>query len=185
MIRMRPSKNQIRFLIALAAGYAISTGNVFAQYYNQPTPRIALQQSIGSSETIDLTGDAPEEKSASDRVSSEATLPAKSKKEFLADKIDSDSKGSIQPLGRTIPSWQLPTGSNNCNYSACNLPPQPQVPAGRCAPCLTAIDCANSRAPQQWCDALPYDFQPLRHGEHIGPVRIPLQLTIDCESEIN
>ncbi len=132
MIRMRPSKNQIRFLIAVAAGYAISTGNVFAQYYNQPTPRIALQQSIGSSETIDLTGDAPEEKSASDRVSSEATLPAKSKKEFLADKIDSDSKGSIQPLGRTIPSWQLPTGSNNCNYSACNLPPQPQVPAGRC-----------------------------------------------------
>ncbi|MCC6510100.1 MAG: polysaccharide biosynthesis/export family protein [Pirellulaceae bacterium] len=73
----------------------------------------------------------------------------------------------------TAQSWQLPIQYNRCNFSACNLPPQPEAPQGRCQPCIRAIDCANSPYPQRWCDALPYNFGPLAHGEHNGPVRLP------------
>lgn len=83
------------------------------------------------------------------------------------------------PVGDAVASqsavhtWQVPLASGNCNYSACNLPPQSPVVGGACQPCMTAIDCADSCSPQRWCDARPYDFGPLRHGEHLGPVRLP------------
>ncbi len=77
------------------------------------------------------------------------------------------------PSQTAPPTWQLPIQYNRCNYSVCNLPPQPDAPLGRCQPCIRAVDCANSPYPQKWCDALPYNFGPLGHGEHVGPVRLP------------
>ncbi|MGN6545174.1 MAG: polysaccharide biosynthesis/export family protein [Aureliella sp.] len=72
-----------------------------------------------------------------------------------------------------VTAWQLPIASSHCNYSACNLPPQPTTAGGGCQPCMTAIDCADSTYPQRWCDARPYNFGPLRQGEHLGPIRLP------------
>ena len=68
-----------------------------------------------------------------------------------------------------------PGTSNHCGYSVCNLPPQPQVNAGRCQACSVGIDCADNcgAQPQTWADLHRYDFQPLAHGEHVGPVRLP------------
>ncbi len=70
-------------------------------------------------------------------------------------------------------------GINRCGYSVCNLPPQPQVTPGRCQPCTVAVDCADNRPGhrQNWRDLHRYRFQPLAHGEYLGPVRLPA--TID------
>jgi len=53
-------------------------------------------------------------------------------------------------------------------------PQQPTgVTSGACQPCITAIDCALGPAGEKrWCDAQGIDFQPLWHGEYIGPVRL-------------
>lgn len=66
-------------------------------------------------------------------------------------------------------------GLNRCNYSVCNIPAQPQAPQGRCQACMLGIDCADNCGGnrQTWSDLHPYQFQPLAHGEHIGPVRLP------------
>jgi len=54
-------------------------------------------------------------------------------------------------------------------------PQQPTgVTSGACKPCITGIDCAQDPyGEKRWSDARPIDFQPLWHGEYIGPVRLP------------
>lgn len=59
-------------------------------------------------------------------------------------------------------------------FSVHNPPPQPQVSAGRCQPCTVAVDCAdNCGGYQNWKDLHRYPFQPLAHGEFLGPIRLP------------
>ncbi len=66
---------------------------------------------------------------------------------------------------------------DRCGFSACNAPTQPQVAAGRCQPRTVAIDCAdNCCGAQGWRDLHPYPFQPLAHGEYLGPTRLPATL---------
>ncbi|MGN6134640.1 MAG: polysaccharide biosynthesis/export family protein [Aureliella sp.] len=84
-----------------------------------------------------------------------------------------DSMTPTAPVPPAPLDWQLPITYDKCGYTACNLPPQPTVAGGGCQPCMTAIDCADSPFPQRWCDARAYNFQPLRQGEHLGPVRLP------------
>lgn len=52
---------------------------------------------------------------------------------------------------------------------------QPQVvTSGQCQACTVAVDCAdNIGRRQSWRDLHPYPFQPLAHGEYLGPIRIP------------
>ena len=54
-------------------------------------------------------------------------------------------------------------------------PQQPTgVTSGACQPCITGIDCQQDPyGEKRWCDAQSIDFQPLWHGEYIGPVRLP------------
>ena len=54
-------------------------------------------------------------------------------------------------------------------------PQQPTgVTSGACKPCITGIDSAQDPyGEKRWCDAQSIDFQPLWHGEYIGPVRLP------------
>jgi len=92
------------------------------------------------------------------------------------------------PTEQSAPAGQLPAliapkplagvtpgTMNRCGFSACNLPPQPQVTAGRCQSCMVGVDCADNRCGQRqsWRDLHRYNFQPLAHGEWIGPVRLP------------
>ncbi len=60
-------------------------------------------------------------------------------------------------------------------FSAQQPPVQPQVAAGRCQPCTVAVDCADNcgLGHQTWRDLHRYQFQPLAHGEHLGPIRLP------------
>ncbi len=64
---------------------------------------------------------------------------------------------------------------NRCGLNGCNLPAQPQVTPGLCQPCMLGIDCADNTAAhrQCWSDLHRYNFQPLAHGEYVGPVRLP------------
>lgn len=64
---------------------------------------------------------------------------------------------------------------NRCGLNGCNLPTQPQVTAGACQPCTVGIDCADNCAEhrQDWRDLHRYNFQPLAHGEYLGPIRLP------------
>ncbi len=64
---------------------------------------------------------------------------------------------------------------NRCGLSGCNLPSQPQVAAGLCQPCTVGIDCADNTPGhrQDWRDLHRYNFQPLAHGEYLGPIRLP------------
>lgn len=64
---------------------------------------------------------------------------------------------------------------NRCGLNGCNLPTQPQVTPGLCQPCTVAVDCADNTAEhrQDWRDLHRYNFQPLAHGEYLGPIRLP------------
>ncbi|GAB5404373.1 MAG: polysaccharide biosynthesis/export family protein [Aureliella sp.] len=63
---------------------------------------------------------------------------------------------------------------DHCGYSATNPPAQPQVAIGRCPSCNVAVDCAdNCGRVQTPRDLHPYNFQPLGHGEWMGPIRVP------------
>ncbi len=64
---------------------------------------------------------------------------------------------------------------NRCNYSAANLPPQPEVATGYCQPSSVGVDCADNCGEfrQSWRDLHRYDFQPLAQGEWLGPIRLP------------
>ena len=67
-------------------------------------------------------------------------------------------------------------------------PTQPTgVTSGACAPCITGVDCAVGPAGERrWNDSASIDFQPLWHGEFIGPVRLPalLEYRIRVNDEI-
>lgn len=72
----------------------------------------------------------------------------------------------------------MPTGNgfacDSCGYSAQNPPAQPQVATGRCPSCNVAVDCAdNCGRPQTAGDLHRYNFEPLGHGEWMGPIRVP------------
>jgi polysaccharide biosynthesis/export protein len=86
-----------------------------------------------------------------------------------------DTGISLKPCG---------CGGSGCNTCGGNsrIPPAqfacpPQQPtgltSGACQPCMTGVDCAQGPAGEKrWCDAQGIDFQPLWHGEYIGPVRL-------------
>lgn len=139
-----------------------------------------------SGEKSSAKADLPPKKPSTSSLDKPAT---NSKNVLKADsRADSkvDAKSDAHKEHETIPS-DLATGSANpvpnylmaslpdkCGYSACNPPAQPQVAPGRCQPCITAIDCAiNCNSRLTWRDMKPYPFQPLRHGEYLGPVRLP------------
>jgi polysaccharide biosynthesis/export protein len=86
-------------------------------------------------------------------------------------------------------------GCTDCGSTACNscgngcpdpYSPAVQVPPFQqpvplqgcyCESCIRGIDCSWSGGiEQRWRDAQPINFEPLRHGEWIGPVRIPSML---------
>ncbi|HUP79092.1 MAG TPA: polysaccharide biosynthesis/export family protein [Pirellula sp.] len=54
-------------------------------------------------------------------------------------------------------------------------PQQPTgVTSGACKPCITGIDCLQDpNGEKRWSHAQSIDFQPLWHGEYIGPIRLP------------
>jgi polysaccharide biosynthesis/export protein len=77
----------------------------------------------------------------------------------------------------------IPGNVDRGGFSVDNLPAQPQVAKGRCQVCTLGVDCAdNCGGHQTFRDLHPYDFQPLAHGEHLGPVRLPS--TIDYRIRI-
>lgn len=56
-------------------------------------------------------------------------------------------------------------------------PTQPTgVNSGLANPCIRGIDSARGIGEQRWPDASWVDFQPLQHGEYLGPVRLPAML---------
>lgn len=66
--------------------------------------------------------------------------------------------------------------------------PQPTgVSSGACEPCIHGVDCACTACKEgRWTDAKLMDFQPLMHGEFIGPIRLPalLQYRVRLGDEI-
>ncbi len=63
---------------------------------------------------------------------------------------------------------------DHCGYSATNPPAQNQVARGRCQACNVGVDCADSCGRAQTIhDLHRYNFQPLAHGEWLGPIRTP------------
>jgi polysaccharide export outer membrane protein len=64
-------------------------------------------------------------------------------------------------------------------------PQQPTgVTSGACKVCINGIDCAQDpNGEKRWRDARPIDFEPLWHGEYIGPVR--LQSLLEYRIRIN
>ena len=67
-------------------------------------------------------------------------------------------------------------------------PQQPTgVTSGACKPCITGIDCVQDPSGEKrWGNAQTIDFEPLWHGEYIGPVRLPslLEYRIRVNDEI-
>jgi len=98
------------------------------------------------------------------------SLPGKSEQTFT---IDVTPQAPLPIQGTQV------GDVNRCGLSGCNLPPQPQVTPGLCQPCTVGIDCADNTAThrQDWRDLHRYNFQPLAHGEYLGPIRLPA--TID------
>ncbi len=68
-----------------------------------------------------------------------------------------------------------------------NTPTQMQgITSGACYSCIRAVDCANAGGSEQtWAAAHEFEFEPLRHGEYIGPVRIHRCWNIDYASAMN
>lgn len=74
-------------------------------------------------------------------------------------------------------------GQGNANVAA-NPPMYVATPnqmqgltSGACYSCIRGVDCANAGGMEQgWENAAQLDFEPLHHGEYIGPVRIPSML---------
>lgn len=67
--------------------------------------------------------------------------------------------------------------------------PQPiGLTSGCCQPCITGIDCADSGGRElRWNEARSLNFQPLQHGEFVGPIRIPatIQYRVRIGDEIS
>lgn len=104
---------------------------------------------------------------------------------FAQDKKSESSSTKVQPAQPLVinvtpqpptPMQGVMVGDvNRCGLSGCNLPAQPQTTGGLCQPCTVGIDCADNTAGhrQDWRDLHRYNFQPLAHGEYLGPVRLP------------
>jgi polysaccharide export outer membrane protein len=61
----------------------------------------------------------------------------------------------------------------------CVAPPSQSqgLTSGACNYCIRGIDCSNSNGTEQrWRDVRTTEFEPLRHGEYVGPVRLPAML---------
>ena len=84
------------------------------------------------------------------------------------------------------PTWVSVDGQangacSNCGPSGTNpglwaqpAPSQVALYTGACQPCIRGVDCADEgERENRWADARLIDFQPLGHGEFMGPVRIP------------
>ncbi len=92
-----------------------------------------------------------------------------------------DSAKAGQPADQVAPVQPLPVMGmqpgdiNRCGLTGCNLPSQPQVTPGLCQPCTVGVDCADNCGGrrQDWRDLHRYNFQPLAHGEYLGPIRLP------------
>lgn len=51
--------------------------------------------------------------------------------------------------------------------------PQPQTVVGPCQPCIQGVDCIDGCGrPLKWKNSRLLDFQPLAHGEYLGPIRL-------------
>jgi polysaccharide export outer membrane protein len=88
-------------------------------------------------------------------------------------------------FGGPIPQYESFGQCQTCSTNASHVSPvtmQPPsqpigVTSGACRPCITGIDCATpSIGEKRWGDASSIDFEPLYHGEYIGPVRLPAML---------
>lgn len=85
----------------------------------------------------------------------------------------------------SIPHYESSSNCQTCSAPGTSIssvqmapPTQPVgVTSGACRPCITGIDCATpSIGEKRWGDASSIDFEPLWHGEYIGPVRLPAML---------
>lgn len=84
---------------------------------------------------------------------------------------------AIVPLS-ALAQVQAQVGCSTCQtypYAAQGLMlPQPQPYYGGCPNCMRGIDCRDHCGqPVDWSAMRPLDFQPLLHGEFIGPIRLP------------
>jgi len=90
--------------------------------------------------------------------------------------------GGTAGCGRCGGCGRIPTAVQMCP------PQQPTgVTSGACKPCITGIDCAQDPSGEKrWGDAQRISFDPLWHGEYIGPVRLPslLEYRIRINDEI-
>ena len=90
--------------------------------------------------------------------------------------------GGTAGCGRCGGCGRIPTAVQMCP------PQQPTgVTSGACKPCITGIDCAQDPSGEKrWGDAQGIHFDPLWHGEYIGPVRLPslLEYRIRINDEI-
>ena len=90
--------------------------------------------------------------------------------------------GGTAGCGRCGGCGRIPTAVQICP------PQQPTgVTSGACKPCITGIDCAQDPSGEKrWGDAQRISFDPLWHGEYIGPVRLPslLEYRIRINDEI-
>lgn len=56
-------------------------------------------------------------------------------------------------------------------------PPQVALHPNACQPCIQGVDCRDQGPREErWSDSHLIDFQPLQHGEFVGPIRIPAML---------
>lgn len=82
--------------------------------------------------------------------------------------------GTVQQASANC-AGSLNGSSSNAAFVA-GTPTQPiGLTSGACQPCIRGVDCLDSRDGKEprWRDAHPIDFQPLLHGEYVGPVRLP------------
>lgn len=93
--------------------------------------------------------------------------------------------GQYPELAGPIPQYEASGQCQTCATTASHIssvymlpPTQPTgVTSGACRPCITGVDCATpSIGEKRWGDATSIDFEPLYHGEYIGPVRLPAML---------
>jgi polysaccharide export outer membrane protein len=76
--------------------------------------------------------------------------------------------------------WPLTSSAADGSSPPLHVSPPPQMiglSSGACQPCYRGIDCADSGGQEQrWQDVGPLPLDPLRHGEYVGPVRLPAML---------
>lgn len=140
-------------LPALVACFAFVSAGELAAQNTIPAPRGPAQQTITQPKSDTARSDT-----------GKSTAP-----KTLYTPAPYAQNNEFAPLAGTV---------DRTGFSACNPPPQPQVALGRCQPCTVAIDCADNcnGNRQSFKDLHPYPFQPLGHGEYLGPIRLPSTL---------